>query len=208
MAKSAAGKLGSKYGSKVEDFAKSSENAIEAVAMAWANDVAIPAMRNVIVRKARTGQASTLAQSMTPKFVTERGGISIQVVTTETYSDYVDKGVKGTRFNKAPKSPYKFKNLGVPKAMKDSFKAYIAATGLKVLKNPTGKATKLLHKDKKKQADVIDTAAQQLAVATKIGGIKPMNFKAAATTPKSMSNLKKAMSKALGEAIKLNLIST
>jgi predicted RecB family endonuclease len=49
--------------------------------------------------------------------------------------------------------------------------------------------------------DRIDQAAQQLAVATKIGGIKPMNYKKAAVNDKRVKQLAENLSVALGQVL-------
>jgi hypothetical protein len=77
-----------------------------------------------------------------------------------------------------------------------SFKQYIARTGTTSIK---GK--QLIKKNKKKQNDVITQAAKELAVATKIGGIKPMNYKKAAVNDKRVKQLAENLSVALGQVL-------
>jgi hypothetical protein len=196
--------IGEKYGKSTGDYATASKNAAEQVLLNWGNE-SIALMKGVIIKKARTGQASTLASSMSVDINERSTDLSLKIVSTENYSDFVDKGVKGLRKNKTKNSPYKFKSIGVSPKMVESFKEYIARTGLKTLKNKSGKPKKLIIKDKKKQADLITQAATQLAVATKIGGIKPMNYKAAALSKKRVNKLSKELASALGEVIKINL---
>jgi hypothetical protein len=196
--------IGQKYGKSTSDYATASKNAVEEVLLNWGNE-SIALMKGVITKKARTGQASTLASSMSVDINERSTDLSLKIVSTENYSDFVDKGVRGLRKNKTKNSPYKFKSIGVSPKMVESFKEYIARTGLKTLKNKSGKPKQLIIKNKKKQADLITQAATQLAVATKIGGIKPMNYKAAALTTKRVNRLSKELASALGEVIKINL---
>jgi hypothetical protein len=196
--------IGEKYGKSTGDYATASKNAAEQVVLQWSNE-SIDIMRDVIIANARTGQASTLARSMSPKITEVSDGFNLRIVSDVNYSDFVDKGVRGLRKNKTKNSPYKFKTIGVSPKMVESFKEYIARTGLKTLKNKSGKRKRLIIKDKKKQADLITQAATQLAVATKIGGIKPMNFKAAALTKSRLNKLSTEVASALSEVIKINL---
>jgi hypothetical protein len=196
--------IGKKYGQSTSEFTKSSNDAATQIALDWTNE-GIALMSAKIRSKARTGSRSTLAQDMIPKVELKSAGVSVKVITKQDYADYVDKGVKGLRKNKAPNSPYKFKNLGTPPKMIDSFKQYIARTGMKSAKI-NGKR-KSLYKTKKKEGtktarlDMIEQAAQQLAVATKIGGIKPMNYKEAAVNDKRIKQLAENLSVALGQVL-------
>ena len=68
------------------------------------------------------------------------------------------------------------------------------------------KKQSLIRKNKKKQADIINKEAMQMAVATKIGGIKPMNFVEPAVGTKRLKVLNRALSKEIGTKIKLAII--
>jgi hypothetical protein len=194
---SAATNIGNKYGSSLDSFTKDLKSGVDAVFLKWAED-SILIMRKIITTKARTKQASTLASDLYPNVIDN----GIQIVTTQNYWEFVDEGVKGV-FNKgkAPNSRFSFKNLGVPKDMLNSFKQYIARTGSKGLRKQT-----LIRKNKKKQADLIEKEAMAMAVATKIGGIKPMNFKDPAVGAKRLKVLNKALSKEMAVKIKLAII--
>lgn len=193
---SAATNIGNKYGSSPDTFAKDLQTGIDGIFLDWANG-SIEIMRKIITRKARTKQASTLASSLIP--FPKALGIQIK---GEDYWEFVDEGVKGV-FNqaKAPNSQFSFKNLGVPKDMLNSFKQYIARTGSKGLRKQT-----LIRKNKKKQADLITKEAMAMAVATKIGGIKPMNYVEPAVGAKRLKMLNKALSKEMAVKIKLAII--
>jgi hypothetical protein len=78
-----------------------------------------------------------------------------------------------------------------------SFKEYIARTGSKSMK---GK--KLIRKNKKVQTDLISKEAQAMAVATKIGGIKPVNYISAALTPKRRRDLSQAIGASMSAGIR------
>jgi len=194
---SAATNIGSKYGSSLDTFAKDLKSGVDAVFLKWAND-SILIMSKIIKSKARTKQASTLASDLYPNVINN----GIQIVTTQNYWEFVDEGVKGV-FNKgkAPNSKFSFKNLGVPKDMLNSFKQYIARTGSKGLRKQS-----LIRKNKKKQADLITKEAMSMAVATKIGGIKPMNYVEPAVGAKRLKILNKALSKEMAVKIRLAII--
>ena len=194
---SSAKDIGSKYGSSVDNFEATAKSGIDKIMLDWANE-SIGIMRKIITRKARTRQASTLASDLVPKPIAN----GIQIVTMQDYWDFVNQGVKGVyNKSKAPNSDCSFKNLGVSPDMLASFKDYIARTGSKGLKKQS-----LIRKNKKKQADIITKEAMSMAVATKIGGIKPMNYVEPAVGTKRLKILNKALSKEIGNKIKLAII--
>lgn len=189
--------IANKFGQAVEKFEAASTDAVEDILIKFSNE-SIRIMKGDIAKKSRTGHASHLGQSFNVLPVSHtRGKISIATESEAPYWDYFNKGVRGVKRNKAPKSKYKFKNLGTPPKMIESFKDYIARTGSRV----SGK--KLIRKNKKKQADLILAAAKQLAVATKIGGIEPSNFVDAAINKKRTAQLRKDITKAIGKSIRI-----
>jgi hypothetical protein len=201
MDKAAAAAIGAKFGESIKDYTKASENIIEAILLDHCNE-GIRLMSKQIKSKARTGQASTLAASMNNVPIqVSATKFQVNTISTEYYADFVDKGVKGVRNKgKAPNSPYSFKNLGTSKAMIESFKDYIARTGSKSMNKKT-----LIRKNKKKQSDLITNEAKQMAVATKIGGIKPMNFISKADNPQRTKQLAASLAAALGKAMAKNI---
>jgi hypothetical protein len=201
MDKAAAAAIGAKFGESIKDYTKASENIIEAIVMQHCEE-GIKLMSKQIKSKARTGQASTLAASMSNMPVRiSATKFQVNTITTEYYADFVDKGVKGVKNKgKAPSSPYSFRNLGTSKAMVESFKDYIARTGSKSMNKKT-----LIRKNKKKQSDLITKEAKQMAVATKIGGIKPMNFISKADNPQRTKQLAASLAAALGKAMAKNI---
>jgi hypothetical protein len=201
MDKAAAAAIGAKFGESIKDYTKASENIIEAIVMEHCEE-GIKLMSKQIKSKARTGQASTLAASMSNVPIqVSATKFQVNTITTEYYADFVDKGVKGVRNKgKAPRSPYSFRNLGTSKAMVESFKDYIARTGSKSMNKKT-----LIRKNKKKQSDLITKEAKQMAVATKIGGIKPMNFISKADNPQRTKQLAASLAAALGKAMAKNI---
>jgi hypothetical protein len=201
MDKAAAAAIGAKFGESIKDYTKASENIIEAIVMEHCNE-GIRLMSKQIKSKARTGQASTLASSMSNVPIqVSATKFQVNTISTEYYADFVDKGVKGVKNKgKAPRSPYSFRNLGTSKAMVESFKDYIARTGSKSMNKKT-----LIRKNKKKQSDLITKEAKQMAVATKIGGIKPMNFISKADNPQRTKQLAASLAAALGKAMAKNI---
>jgi hypothetical protein len=201
MDKAAAAAIGAKFGESIKDYTKASENIIEAIVMQHCNE-GIRLMSKQIKSKARTGQASTLAASMSNVPIqVSATKFQVNTISTEYYADFVDKGVKGVKNKgKAPRSPYSFRNLGTSKAMIESFKDYIARTGSKSMNKKT-----LIRKNKKKQSDLITKEAKQMAVATKIGGIKPMNFISKADNPQRTKQLAASLAAALGKAMAKNI---
>jgi hypothetical protein len=201
MDKAAAAAIGAKFGESIKDYTKASENIIEAIVMQHCEE-GIKLMSKQIKSKARTGQASTLAASMSNVPIqVSATKFQVNTISTEYYADFVDKGVKGVRNKgKAPNSPYSFRNLGTSKAMIESFKDYIARTGSKSMNKKT-----LIRKNKKKQSDLITKEARQMAVATKIGGIKPMNFISKADNPQRTKQLAASLAAALGKAMAKNI---
>jgi len=201
MDKAAAAAIGAKFGESIKDYTKASENIIEAIVIDHCNE-GIRLMSKQIKSKARTGQASTLAASMSNMPIRiSATKFQVNTISTEYYADFVDKGVKGVRNRgKAPSSPYSFRNLGTSKAMIESFKDYIARTGSKSMNKKT-----LIRKNKKKQSDLITKEAKQMAVATKIGGIKPMNFISKADNPQRTKQLAASLAAALGKAMAKNI---
>lgn len=201
MDKAAAAAIGAKFGESIKDYTKASENIIEAIVLQHC-DEGIKLMSKQIKSKARTGQASTLAASMSNMPIRiSATKFQVNTITTEYYADFVDKGVKGVKNKgKAPRSPYSFKNLGTSKAMIESFKDYIARTGSKSMNKKT-----LIRKNKKKQSDLITKEAKQMAVATKIGGIKPMDFISKANNERRTKQLARSLAAGLGKAMSKNI---
>lgn len=194
--------IASKFGTSIDDIGQAMEGTAEQIIMDWSNE-GIELMRQQIINNSRVKGRSTLAQSFSVQIV----GNSIQVVTTDEYAkvyDYIDKGVKGLKGNKAPNSPYKFRNLGTPKEMINSFKGWAATAGITNVKNTT-----LSYKGKNKKKAVSDQerAAKTLATWTKIGGIKPKNFISKAVNKKRVNELADSLSKALSQTITLNIVN-
>lgn len=195
--------IGAKYGKSINDFSTASTNIIEDILIQHCNE-GIDLMRKQIWKKAKTGQASDLAQSLQikPKEVTPTK-VTISTVSDMVYWEFVDKGVKGVKNkNKAPQSPYRFRNLGTPPAMVDSFKKWIARTGTKVVDG-----TQMSFKGKKRKTALKEQerAAQTLAVRTKIGGIKPIDYVSKANNPKRNKELTRKLRQGLASGIRQNI---
>jgi hypothetical protein len=194
--------IGSKYGSSISDFATASANVIEDLLIKHCND-GIKLMRNKIYRKTKTGTSSTLAQGIENRPVSvSTNSVSITTISNEAYHDYVDKGVRGVKYNKAPQSKYKFKNLGTPPAMVNSFKKWIARTGIK---NVDGVQMSFKGKKRKTALSEQEKAARTLAVRTKIGGIKPVNYIEAANNKARNTAFAKQLAVGMAKTITSNI---
>lgn len=211
MAKSTGSSIAGKYGSSSANFTKEIAIGAEKIMLDWAN-VSISIMRKILSRKTRIGDRGKLIADLAPKPYPMRadGKLRIEIVTMQDHWEYLDKGVQGVKNkSKAPNSPFKFKNLGTPDSMVDSFKEYISKLGLKTAKIK-GKSTRLYKtKNKKKVAkmDVITEAAEGMAIATKIGGIRPVNYVEPAVGKKRLKILSKAMSQELGKKVLASIVS-
>jgi hypothetical protein len=179
--------IGSRFGTSAENFEKTNKSDLEKVVINWTNQ-SIEIMRKIIQTKSKVRGGAALAQDLEPQVYQSNNSFGARIVTSADYFDFVDKGVKGITKNKAPKSPYQFKNLYTPPAMIESFKKWAAAAGIKSV----GKTTLSFKGKKRKQAlDDQTKVAKQLAVFTKLGGIKPMNYIEPATNAKRIKILTK-----------------
>ena len=211
MAKGEGTAIGNRYGESAENFQKVLGQSADKIMLEWANE-SIAIMRKILKRKTRIGDRGKLIADLAPKPypMDANGNIKIEIVTMQDHWEYLDKGVQGVKNkSKAPNSPFKFKNLGTPDSMVDSFKEYISKLGLKTAKIK-GKSTRLYKtKNKKKVAkmDVITEAAEGMAIATKIGGIRPVNYVEPAVGKKRLKILSKAMSQELGKKVLASIVS-
>ena len=179
--------IGNRFGIGAENFEKTNKSDLEKVVINWTNK-SIEIMRKIIQTKSKVRGGAALAQDLEPQVYQSNNSFGARIVTSADYFDFVDKGVKGITKNKAPKSPYQFKNLYTPPAMIESFKQWAAAAGIKSV----GKRTLSFKGKKRKQAlDDQTKVARQLAVFTKLGGIKPMNYIEPATNAKRIKTLTK-----------------
>lgn len=195
--------IGNRFGTSTQDFERTNKTDLEKVVINWTNQ-SIEIMRKIIQNKSKVRGGASLAQDLEPQFYQSNKKVGARIITSSDYFDYVDKGVKGIIENNiAPESPYQFKNLGTPDAMIESFKRWAAAAGIKSVGNTT-----LSFKGKKKEKALEDQTkvARQLAVFTKLGGIKPMNYIEPATNQKRIKELNKnitvVMTKNIIKAIK------
>ena len=121
-----------------------------------------------------------LINSMVPEIVEGNGSILFRLKMIDYY-DFPNEGVKGLRSSKnAPKSPYKYRNYGVPQSMKDSLKKYIQSGKAKITSVMNDKALgkggerKGLRFAGKKT--LIDTQVATLGYLIKRFGIKSTNY--------------------------------
>jgi hypothetical protein len=191
---SEAANLATKFGTK--DAGEAVEGTVEAVALNWMNGISKDMQR--ILQKNSKSRSNKLAQSLVPTILPNSNPTNIKVAITskEDYFDFVDKGVqksptlskrgggKPNPFkNKAPRSPYKFKNVGTSKAMVDSIKGWTSFAGAK------------------------SEDAKRIAYFVKRGGIKPKNFIKGAVTRQSLQELNSNLTIALGEVVKVQLVN-
>lgn len=203
MAKfSASYNIGSKFGTNAADIEQAVEGTIEAITTQWMNE-GMKLMSDHLQRTSKS-RSNNLGQSLFLTPVDISGdNYTFKIATPLEYADYIDKGVKGLYKNKAPKSPYSFKNLGTPKEMVNSFKGWSAQAGV-VKVGKTNASFK--GKSKNKALSDQERIAKTLATWTKIGGIKPKNYIEKAANKKRIDQLADSLSKALGKTITVQLI--
>lgn len=121
-----------------------------------------------------------LLKNMVPEIVEGNGSIIFRLKMIDYY-DFPNEGVKGLRSSRnAPKSPYKYRNYGVPQSMKDSLKKYIQSGKAKITSVMNDKALgkggerKGLRFAGKKT--LIDTQVATLGYLIKRFGIKSTNY--------------------------------
>jgi hypothetical protein len=121
-----------------------------------------------------------LLKNMVPEIVEGNGSIIFRLKMIDYY-DFPNEGVKGLRSSKnAPKSPYRYRNYGVPQSMKDSLKKYIQSGKAKITSVMNDKALgkggerKGLRFSGKKT--LIDTQVATLGYLIKRFGIKSTNY--------------------------------
>ena len=121
-----------------------------------------------------------MLNSMEPEFLQENGSIVFRLKMADYY-DYPNQGVKGVRSSRnAPKSPYKYKNYGVPESMKASLKKYILSGKAKItsVKNDKALGVGLERKgvSASKSKSLIDTQVDTMGYLIKRFGIKATNY--------------------------------
>ena len=211
MAKGTGKDIGSKYGQSVEGFTKDLDKGAEKIMLDWANK-SIDIMRKILIKKTRIKDRGKLIADLAPKPfpMDASGNLRVQIVTMQDHWEFVDKGVQGVKSNiKAPNSPFRFRNLGTPDSMVNSFKDYISRLGLKTARIGGKRKSLYKTKNKKKTAnyDMIEKAAKGMAIATKIGGIKAVNYVEPAVGQKRLKVLSNALSKEIGRKISASIVS-
>lgn len=121
-----------------------------------------------------------MLNSMEPEIVQENGSIFFRLKMIDYY-DYPNEGVKGVRSSKnAPKSPYKYKNYGVPESMQASLKKYILSGKAKITSVRKDKALGVGLERKgvaaSKSKSLIDTQVDTMGYLIKRFGIKATNY--------------------------------
>ena len=188
---SEAANLATKFGTK--DAGEAVEGTVEAVTLEWMNGVS-KSMQTILQKNSKS-RRNKLAQSLFPTILqgSTPTNIKVGITTTESYYDFVDKGVQKSpklrggkpnpTTNKAPKSIYKFKNVGTSQKMVDSIKSWTSFAGAK------------------------SEDAKRIAYFVKRGGISPKNYIKGAITPKSLQELSNNLTIALGEVVKVQLVN-
>lgn len=188
---SEAANLATKFGTK--DAGEAVEGTVEAVTLEWMNGVS-KSMQTILQKNSKS-RRNKLAQSLFPTILqgSTPTNIKVGITTTESYYDFVDKGVQKSpklrggkpnpTTNKAPKSIYKFKNVGTSQKMVDSIKSWTSFAGAK------------------------SEDAKRIAYFVKRGGISPKNYIKGAITPKSLQELNSNLTIALGEVVKVQLVN-
>ena len=121
-----------------------------------------------------------LLKNMVPEIVEGNGSIIFRLKMIDYY-DFPNEGVKGLKSSKnAPKSPYRYRNYGVPQSMADSLKKYIQSGKAKITSVMNDKA---LGKGVEKKGlrfagkkTLIDTQVATLGYLIKRFGIKTTNY--------------------------------
>lgn len=121
-----------------------------------------------------------MLNSMEPEIVEENGSIFFRLKMIDYY-DFPNEGVKGVRSSRnAPKSPYKYKNYGVPESMKASLKKYILSGKAKIssVRNDKALGVGLERKgvSASKSKSLIDTQVDTMGYLIKRFGIKATNY--------------------------------
>ena len=188
---SEAANLATKFGTK--DAGEAVEGTVEAVTLDWMNGIS-KSMQTILQKNSKS-RRNKLAQSLFPTILqgSTPTNIKVGITTTESYYDFVDKGVQKSpklrggkpnpTTNKAPKSIYKFKNVGTSKAMVDSIKGWTAFAN----------------------ANAAD--AKRIAYFVKRGGISPKNYIKGSVTRQSLQELNSNLTIALGEVVKVQLVN-
>lgn len=189
-----AANIAAKYGTK--DAGEAIEGTVQDVALNWMNGISKSMQK--ILQSSSKSRRNKLAQSLIPTILPDSTAtkIKVAITSTEDYFDYVDKGVgksptlskrgggkANPTKNKAPKSIYKFKNVGTSKKMIDSIKGWTAFAN----------------------ANAAD--AKRIAYFVKRGGLAPKNYIKGAVTRQSLQELNTNITIALGEIVKVQLVN-
>jgi hypothetical protein len=188
---SEAANIAAKYGTK--NAGEALEGTVEDVTLQWMNGISIEMQK--ILQKNSKSRSNKLAQSLFPTILSGSTptNVKVGITTTESYYDFVDKGVQKSpklrggkpnpTTNKAPKSVYKFKNVGTSQKMVDSIKGWTSFAGAKA------------------------EDAKRIAYFVKRGGLSPKNYIKGAITSKSLKELNSNLTIALGAVVKVQLVN-
>lgn len=123
-----------------------------------------------------------LFDSITPE-VTQAPNVELLQIRLLDYYDYPNEGVKGFKSSRnAPKSPYQYKNAGVPESMKLSLREYIQSGKAKISTTGNDKARGIGFESKYSKisqagkSTLIDRQVATLGYLIKAYGIKATNY--------------------------------
>lgn len=150
-----------------------------------------------ILEKEGKNVSGALLDSLAFKITESSTGLKFKI-NPKPYADYIDKGVKGSKKNQAPKSPYKFKKQppsGVIQMWIGRKKGLIQKIAKKGI--PT-------KKDRRKLIKPIKSAAFLIARSIKQKGFKPVPFWTDVVTEERQDDLKAALELALGRTVEVS----
>jgi hypothetical protein len=121
-----------------------------------------------------------LLANMIPEIV-EQNGATIFRLRMLDYYDYPNEGVKGVDSStNAPKSPYQYKNYGMPASGRASLKKYIQSGKAKITSvmndKALGKGGERIGVSFSKKGSLIDRQVETLSYLIKKFGIKTTNY--------------------------------
>lgn len=135
---------------------------------------------------------SKLRQSVSISY----GSLSFEL-SLEDYYKFIDKGVRGNKENRAPNSPYAFKNkMPPPSALKN----YIMQKDISV-KGYSDKARGLRKKIRETKGNALDKAAFAMAKTIQRRGIRKTNFYSSVVNPRAFTLLKKYAERTIGQSV-------
>jgi hypothetical protein len=174
-----------------------SENRFKDIAGKFFLQIQKSATKNNVVASGRMLSDENFKYTITPK----PDGSTIIDLFMIYYADFVNQGVQGVKSNvNAPRSPYKFKNLGMSASGRKSILEYITSGKAKVTdvtKTKYGKVgIERKSKETPSQEEINQREAERMIYLIKAFGIKETNF-----IREAWNEFKKEFGNDLGNAI-------